>query len=148
MVFGEDWKLQDNAKRFEIGGLPTSNIVGQSAALQWLENKVTHAWMFQHISELHTYAYHALKTIAGIIILTPEPGASGILSFIVADLNEEEIVKRLQQEYTIYIRSIPETKALRLCTGFYNTEEEIDRLVHALTSIIASSKKIITEKEE
>jgi L-cysteine/cystine lyase len=138
MIFSEGWKLQDNAKRFEVGGLPTANIVGQYAALQWLENKVTHDWMFRHISELNTYAYHALKTIKDICILTPQPGASGILSFIVTGQDEEEIVKRLQQEYTIYIRSIPETKALRLCTGFYNTEEEIDRLIHALTSIIAS----------
>lgn len=139
IIFGEDWKLQDNARRFEFGGLQTATIAGQCAALQWLENKVTHAWMFQRISELNTYAYHTLKTIAGIIILTPQPGASGILSFIVAGQDEGEIVKRLQEEYTIYIRSIPETKALRLCTGFYNTEEEIDRLVDALTSIIANA---------
>lgn len=139
IIYGEDWKLQDNARRFEFGGLQTATIAGQHAALQWLENEVTHAWMFQRISELNTYAYHALKTVVGISVLTPLPGVSGILSFIVADHDEQDIVKRLQQEYTIYIRSISETKALRLCTGFYNTEEEIDQFVHALSQIIASA---------
>ena len=138
-VFGEAWRLQDDAKRFEFGGLPTSTIVGQYAALQWLENKVTYDWMFQHISELNTYAYHAIKTISGINVLTPQPGDSGILAFRLMDQNVEEIVKRLGLEYAIYIRSIPETKALRICTGFYNTEEEIDKLVHALITITASS---------
>ena len=139
VIYGEGWKLQDNARRFEFGGLQTATIAGQYAALQWLENEVTHPWMFQRISELNIYAYYALKAVTGISILTPQPGASGILSFVVTNQNEQEIVKRLQQEYTIYIRSIPETKALRLCTGFYNIEEEINILVHALAKIIASA---------
>jgi len=32
----------------------------------------------------------------------------------------------------MYIRNIPSTKSLRISTGFYNTEEEIDKLVAAL----------------
>jgi L-cysteine/cystine lyase len=139
---GEHNKPWDNARRFELGGHQTAIIAGQCAALRWLENEVTYEWIFQHISKLNTYAYHALKAVAGITILTPQPGASGIFSFLVAGQDTEEIAKRLQHEYTIYIRSIPERKILRFSTGFYNTEEEIDALTHALSFIVPNARTI------
>ena len=94
---------------------------------------VGHQWLFERISHLNTYAYHALKDIPGLSIITPTPGASGILSFTLEGRDDNEIVNYLQTEHNIYIRNILyRTKALRISTGFYNTEEEIDQLAQAL----------------
>jgi selenocysteine lyase/cysteine desulfurase len=41
----------------------------------------------------------------------------------------------LQQRYSIQIRTITSAKALRLSTGFYNTAEEINTVVQALTEL-------------
>ena len=46
-----------------------------------------------------------------------------------------EIVTLLRDKYNIFIRNIPSTKSLRISTGFYNTQEEIDKLVAALKEL-------------
>src|SRR5581483_5922863 len=49
----EEWKLQENAKRFEVGGRQTAAIAAQAASLNWLEKEVGHDWLFARIAELN-----------------------------------------------------------------------------------------------
>jgi L-cysteine/cystine lyase len=130
---GIEWELKSNAQRFELGGRHTASLAGQSAVLDWLEHSVGYSWMFERISALNAYAYSALQTVPGLTMLTPEPGSSGLLAFTLEGRDDKELVKQLYEKYTITIRNIPETHALRISTGFYNTEEEIDTLVRALS---------------
>ncbi len=132
---GLEWELNDNAQRFELGGRQTAALAGQSAVLNWLEQFVGYPWLFERIKSLNTYAYHALQHVPGLTMLTPEPGGSGILSFTLSKRDDAEVVKQLQEKYNIYIRNIPNMNALRVSTGFYNTEEEIDILVRALAEL-------------
>lgn len=129
---GIEWELLDNAQRFEVGGRQTAALAGQAAILNWLENTVGYDWLFERISSLSTYAYHALKTLPGLTMLTPKPGASGLVSFTLNSHNTTEVVNYLREEHNIHIRNIPTMDALRVSTGFYNREEEIDTLVEAL----------------
>lgn len=132
-----EWALNDSAQRFELGGRQTAALAGQAAVLKWLEETVGYDWLYQRISELNTYAYNTLQAIPGLTLLTPVPGASGLLSFRLEGRTPEEIVQRLCDDYNIYIRSIPSMQSLRVSTGFYNTEEEIDMLARALREIVA-----------
>jgi len=91
--------------------------------------------MFEHISALNIYAYEALQKVPGLTMLTPKPGGSGLLSFTLEGRDDAALVKELAEKYTITIRNIPSTHALRVSTGFYNTEEEIDTLVRALSEV-------------
>lgn len=131
-MHGDAWKPQPNARRFELGGRQTAAVAAQAAALNWLEETVDHAWLFARIAELHTYAYHALQTVPGLVLLTPQPAHSGLLTFTLAEHNAEEVVNYLREQHHIDTRTIPDTNALRISTGFYNTEAEIDTLVRAL----------------
>ena len=133
-----EWALHDTAQRFEAGGRQTAAIAGQGAVLNWLESFVGYEWLFKRISALHTYAYHALQNVPGLTLLTPEPGASSLVAFKLERQDTGEIVKQLGEQYNISIRDIPSTKALRISTGFYNTEEEIDTLVQALSAMITN----------
>ena len=132
---GVDWVLNESAQRFEMGGRHPAAIAGQAAALQWLKEFVGYTWLFERIATLSTYAYAALKTIPGLVMLTPKEGESGLLSFRLEGHDEDKVVQQLHDEYNIYIRNIPSLKCLRVSTGFYNTEEEIDTLVKALREI-------------
>jgi L-cysteine/cystine lyase len=131
----EEMALEDTAQRFEVGGRQTAALAGQCAVLGWLEETVGHQWMFERISSLNDYAYHALQSISGVSMLTQLPGASGLVSFLLEGHDVKEVVKQLREQHNIYIRDIPSTKSLRISTGFYNTEEDIDKLVEALRKI-------------
>ncbi len=131
---GKDWgwELLDKAQRFETGGRQTAALAGQVAVLNWLDQVVGHQWMYERIAALSTYAFHALQEIPGLHMLTPRAGASGLVSFRLEGKDDGEVVKYLNEKHNIYIRNIPSINALRVSTGFYNTEEEIDTLVRAL----------------
>ena len=129
---GVEWELDERAQRFEFSGRQPASLAGQAAVLTWLEETVGYEWLFARISSLSAYAYSALKTVPGLSMLTSTPGASGLISFTLEGLDEKEVVKQLSEEHNIYIRSIPSMKSLRVSTGFYNTEEEVDTLVQAL----------------
>jgi L-cysteine/cystine lyase len=88
--------------------------------------------MFERIASLSAYAYKALNKMPGLTILTPRQGESGLVSFKLEGRNDTEVVTYLRDKHNIYIRNIPTTNSLRISTGFYNTEEEIDKLITAL----------------
>jgi L-cysteine/cystine lyase len=129
---GEKWKIHPNARRFEVGGRQTAAVAAQAAALQWLENTVGHQWLFARIAELNNYAFHALQTVSGLQLLTPAAGHSGLLAFTLDGQSPDELVTYLRERHNIFTRTIPDMNSVRVSTGFYNTEEEIDTLVKAL----------------
>ncbi len=132
---GVEWQLEDYAQRFELGGRQTAALAGQAAVLTWMEETVGYKWLFERIHTLSDYAYNALQRIPRLEMLTPHVGTSGLIGFTLGDINVTEVVQKLHDEHTIYIRNIPSTNSLRVSTGFYNTEEEIDILVQALAAL-------------
>ncbi len=132
---GIEWELEDFAQRFELGGRQTAALAGQATVLRWMEESVEYEWLFERIKTLSTYTFNALKQVPKIKILTPQAGTSGLMGFTLGELDVTEVVQRLHDEHTIYIRNIPSTNSLRVSTGFYNTEEEIDTLVQALSKM-------------
>ena len=131
---GAEWKLQENARRFEVGGRQTAAIAAQGASLTWLEETVGHAWLFARIAELNHYAARVLPEVPGLQILSPRPGDSGLLTFTLEGQKPDEVIIYLSEQHHISIRTIPDMNSMRLSTGFYNTEEEIDTLAKALAA--------------
>jgi L-cysteine/cystine lyase len=132
---GIEWELLESAQRFELGGRQTAALAGQAAVLNWLEETVGYKWLFERIASLSRYTYNALKAVPGLTLLTSRPGESGLVAFKLGDRDVNEVVNYLCDKHNIYIRSIPTTNSLRVSTGFYNTEEEIDKLVEALLEL-------------
>jgi len=133
-MHGEDWTIHANARRFEVGGRQTAAVAAQATSLNWLEQTVGHQWLFARIAELNAYAFRVLQTVPGLQLLTPNPGASGLLAFTLNGQSPDEVVTYLRDEHHIYTRTIPEMNSIRISTGFYNTEEEIDNLVKVLST--------------
>jgi len=136
---GIEWELAEGAKCFELGGRQQAAWAGMAAILNWMENSVGYDWLYARTLSLSAYAYNALSKVPGLELLTPEPGKSGIISCTIAGLKDDEVVKALNEQHNIFIRNIPSTHAIRISTGFYNTEEEIDALVQALSTMKATS---------
>ncbi|GAC1399312.1 MAG: cysteine desulfurase [Ktedonobacteraceae bacterium] len=132
---GIEWELENYAQRFELGGRQTAALAGQAAVLTWMDEFIGHEWLFERIKTLSSYTYNALKKIPTVEMLTPQAGASGLIGFRLGELDVTEVVQKLHDTHNIYIRNIPSTNSLRVSTGFYNTEEEIDTLVQALAKM-------------
>jgi L-cysteine/cystine lyase len=129
---GKHGELMETAQRFELGDRQTAAIAGQAAVLRWLEEEIGFPWIFERIASLSAYAYDALQELPGLTMLTPRAGESGLISFKLDGKDDVEAVTTLREKHNIYLRNIPENHALRISTGFYNTQEEIDTLVRAL----------------
>jgi L-cysteine/cystine lyase len=126
----DGWAFHDSAQRFELGARQTAAVAGQIASFRWLEETITYQWIFERIASLNTYACQALNTLSGLTVLTPHPGSSGLLTFALANCDAEILARRFQSEHDIYVRTVHEQNAIRISTGFYNTEEGRNILIH------------------
>ncbi len=124
-----------DARRFEAATAQPACLAGQLAAARWLTEEVGTEWAFARIHQLAAKAHKALSAIDGVTVLTPKKAHAGLITFTIDGVAPEDGVKALAEQ-GILIRPIPEPEALRLSTGFYNTEEELDRFAEAVRSLV------------
>jgi L-cysteine/cystine lyase len=126
---------RDSARRYEVGSIYRPGIHGMAANLKWLDETVGWEWIYNRIEHLAEYARNALAELPGVTILTPLGPQAGLVTFTVAGLDPSKTMLKLAQE-GIILRFIRHPYALRISTGFYNTETDIDRLVAVLRSYL------------
>jgi L-cysteine/cystine lyase len=122
---------RDSARRYEVGTIYRPGIYGMRANLNWLEETVGWEWIYNRIEHLAEYARTALQALPGVTILTPPGPQAGLVTFNVKGLDPARMMAKLA-EAGIILRFIRHPYALRISTGFYNTETDIDRLVSTL----------------
>lgn len=122
------------AERHEAGGMFAPALLGQATSLSWIRETVGFDWVYERIRHLGDYAWQQLSAIPGISILTPRDQKAGLISFCVDGMEPPVIVERLAQQGVV-IRHIGDPVCARVSTGFYNNEEDIDRLAGALDEI-------------
>ncbi|WP_448576118.1 aminotransferase class V-fold PLP-dependent enzyme [Thermomicrobium sp.] len=133
------------AERFEVGGVHVPAIAGQVAALRWLREDIGYRWIFQRVAALGRRAAERLASLEGVDVLTPPDRMAGLVSFTVRDGDPQALVAALAQRNVI-VRWITHPYCLRVSTGFYNTEDDIERLVDVLEDArraIAASRSTV-----
>ena len=78
-----------------------------------------------------------LSIVPGVTVISPleGPECSGLTTFTVQGVNADEIAQRLWEDHHILVREISYPSAVRASTAFFNTEEEVDALTDAVTSL-------------
>jgi len=127
--------------KFEAGTPHISGAIGLAAAIRYLET-VGIERVAQHEHELLTYATRRLQEIPGLRIVGTAPHKAAVVSFVMQGIHPHDIGTILDTE-GVAIRTghhcampvmeffkVPATA--RASMSFYNTFEEIDRLVDAL----------------
>ncbi|HUG13781.1 MAG TPA: aminotransferase class V-fold PLP-dependent enzyme [Thermomicrobiales bacterium] len=109
-------------------------IAGQRAATEWLNDSVGLDWAYERISKLGKLAHKTLGNIDGVDIITPKDRLAGLVSFNLAGMEPNDLVTALDERGFI-LRTIPDPACVRLSTGFYNTEEEIETLGAAIEDV-------------
>ena len=134
----------DLPQKFEAGTQNIADIVGFDATIDFIKSVGIDA-IAKHEKELLKYATDAFSDIKGLKIIGTAPEKTSIISFILDKIHPHDITTILDTE-GIAVRAghhctmplmdfynIPGTT--RASFGLYNTKDEIDILIEALTKV-------------
>ena len=126
------------AARYEIGEFFGPAIETQQAALTWLRDEVGLDWAYARIAELGRRCHAGLSRGPHLTVLTPPDRMAGLVNLSTPLMRPQELVAALfARGLTIrYVDTRPCPVTARVATGWWNTEEEIDRLVAAVGEIL------------
>jgi cysteine desulfurase/selenocysteine lyase len=140
----EDAKWNVSPEKFEAGTQNIVGAVGLAEAIRYIEKiGIENIEKWEH--ELMKYILKEIKKIKGIEIYNSEKNTAGILSFNLKNIHPHDIASLLD-DHEIAIRAghhctMPLMKKLgisgtaRISFYFYNTHEDIDKLIKALNKI-------------
>jgi len=124
--FWDIWslRLSETASRFEVGSPSFISLIGAAEALKMILNFGIEN-IEKRILKLTDHAMEAIKSL-GLEIFTPEEkkNRSGIVLFKIR--KPQELVAQLRQKGIVVSAR---AHGIRVSPHFYNTEDEIDRLI-------------------
>jgi cysteine desulfurase / selenocysteine lyase len=127
-----EYKLEyrDDARRFDSGSYNVAGIWGLGASIEWLlEIGIDKIWTRVHM--LTDRLVEGIREKGYRIVSSREASeASGIVAFVSDVHDHNRIVNHLRQEHRTVITA--RLGRLRVSPHFYNTEDEIDRLIEYL----------------
>jgi cysteine desulfurase/selenocysteine lyase len=132
--------------RFEAGTGNIADAVGLGAALDYVA-RIGLPVIEQYEHQLLEYATRLLKQIPGLRLIGTAPEKAGVLSFVLDGHKTEDIGSALNREGIAVraghhcaqpiLRRFGVESTVRPSLAFYNTCEDIDKLISALTKLAA-----------
>jgi cysteine desulfurase/selenocysteine lyase len=113
-------------------GFHLPSVVGFGRSCGWLSMYVGLVWIEARARQLARHAASRLATIPGVEVLTPAQSAGCIVVFRVAGWPSESVLDELGARIFLLASRVADLDAVRIGTGFFNTEAEIDRLVEGV----------------
>jgi L-cysteine/cystine lyase len=130
------------AERYEVATINPASAAGLTASLTWLADDVGWDWAHARIARLGRLLHDRLSHIEGVHVLTPRETMAGLLHFAIAAAPPADAVKSLAAD-NMLLRATPAPELVRASIGFFNTEEEIERLTLAVAAL-ASGRSLET----
>ena len=127
--------------KFEAGTPDMSGAIGSHSALDYLDH-IGRDRIAQYDHSLAQYAYDELDRAGGFRLFGPKQGRAGVVSFLMNGVHAHDVVT-VADQYGVALRgghhcTQPLMKKLgvestaRASFYFYNTREEVDRLIEVL----------------
>ncbi len=143
----ENTRYQPAPAKFEAGTGNIADAVGLGAALEYL-NKIGIENVARYEHELLEYGMHTLRSVPGVRLIGTAAEKTSVLSFVLAGHSTQDVGKALN-EAGIAVRSghhcaqpilrrFGLEATVRPSLAFYNTYEEIDRLVAVVKRLMCS----------
>ena len=136
----------DIPHKFEAGTPNIAGSVGAGAAVDFME-KVGYSAIGRHEAELLGYALERLQEIPGLTIFGPKDPSqrSGVISFALGDAHPHDIATILDSEGVairaghhcaqLVMKHLGVAATTRASFSFYNTPDDVDRLVEGLDAV-------------
>ena len=124
--------------KFNVSTTSTALIAGYRAAIGFISDAGP-ADIEARTVMLSGYLKQKLLERDGFEVLSPleGPGICGLTSFRTRGANYQDVVDRLWDEHRIVARPVGGVECVRVASDFFNTEEELDKLVDALSGVVA-----------
>lgn len=130
--------------KFEAGTPNIADVIALSAAMDYLD-QIGRARIAQHDMELGAYAYEQLAKLENIRLFGPKTGRAGVVSFLLKDVHAHDVVTIADQRGVALrgghhcnqplMKKLGVASTSRASFYFYNTPQEVDRLVEVLREI-------------
>jgi L-cysteine/cystine lyase len=121
----------DDARKLEPSAGALVNWIGFLESLKFLRVQVGWEYTFSRIHGLSGQLMEQLLDFHTIRIVTPREARAGIVSFRVAGVSSRRVVEAAR-ERDIEVQWIPERDLVRVSCGFYNSEDDLQRLLNLL----------------
>lgn len=127
------------AARYQIATamyMPT--LLGFKKSLEFLTDDVGIDWATDRIKKLAKYVRQLIVDLPGVTVITPEGTEAGFIHFKVEGWEPSELCKLLNEK-KFMVRPVPKQHLpapIRISTGFYVTEEELDDFAKELEKIL------------
>jgi cysteine desulfurase/selenocysteine lyase len=136
--------------RFEAGTPNVAGVIGLKVAIDYISN-IGFKNIAEHEAELLQYAKKALKMIPGLKLIGEPKNQCAVISFVLDGIHPHDIATILDSE-GIAIRAghhcaMPLMDRLglvatsRISLGIYNTQKDIDVLIHGLQKVLKLFKR-------
>ena len=131
-----------SAIRFEVGTLHTPGFLGLRAAVEHFK-RTGPVSIEKRILALANRLLSRIRPLKNVKVISPEGEAqSGLVSFRIQGAESQKIVDRLYKKYQIILRAVvTEPPAVRISIHYLNTEEEMDSIADAISTIAAGRVK-------
>jgi selenocysteine lyase/cysteine desulfurase len=126
-----------DARRFEASGYHRPSVVGMARSIGWLSMYVGLDFVHRRGTTLAATTADRLRSIAGVTVLTPSHAMSTLVTFRIAGWPAQAALDELGSRVFAIARTIVSLDALRLSVGFFNTEDELERVAEAV-ALLAS----------
>jgi len=126
------------ARRFEgTSGINHGLIVGLARSCGWLSMYVGLGWALDRGARLARSTAERLAAMSGVRLITPPMAMAGLVTFQVVGWRATAIVDELGARAFVIARAIEDLDAIRFSVGWFNSEDELDRVLRLVAELAA-----------
>jgi L-cysteine/cystine lyase len=135
--------VHPGARRFQVSGYHQPSIVGLARSCGWLSMFVGLDWIYTRAAALARRARSLLAGTDGVEVLTPEARMGTIVTFRIRGWPAQAALDELGSRVFAIARTVPPLDAIRISVGFFNTDEEVERLVDCVALLAGHSPETV-----
>ncbi len=118
-----------DARRYEHSNFHRPSIAGFARAISWLSMYVGLEYVHRLGPLQARRAADALAAIDGIELLTPRHQMGTLVTFRIGGWTAQAALDELSSRTSVIARTITALDAIRISVGFFNSDDEVDRLL-------------------
>ena len=132
-----------DGRRFESSGYHRPSVVGMARSIGWLSMYVGLDFVHRRGTTLAAASAARLASIPGVSVLTPIHAMATLVTFRIAGWPAQVALDELGSRVFAIARTIDSLDALRISVGFFNSEDELERLAEAVALLAAHTPETL-----